>query len=121
MTESEITPAAPRRHRATGNPPGRPRNLVLRREVRKLLDRPDPATGQLPTFSEVADRVGVSKQRVGQLAREWGIRGRAAGRQGGLRGRRRWARRTEDQNGSTRSTGSTDQASAKEDGEENHG
>jgi hypothetical protein len=89
--------AVPRRHRATGNPPGRPRNLARRRLVRRLLSRPDPATGRLPTFSEVADRVGVSKQRVGQLAREWGISGRRE--DGGLRGRRRWQRRGDGQDG----------------------
>jgi hypothetical protein len=63
------------------------RDLSLRAAIREMLEDEYPEGGH-PTFAAVGELLGLSKQRVWELAKEMGIGGRVRGR---LRGRRRWS------------------------------
>ena len=58
-------------------------NPEIRLRVRALLARKTPALN----FAEIGDLLGVSRERVRQIAKEFGVTGRIPG--GGFRGARR--------------------------------
>ena len=71
--------------------PGQARkNLSRREQVRELVEQHVNAATSLPlTFAEIADLLGISRERVRQLAKEeLGVGGRD--RRGRLVGKRRW-------------------------------